>query len=38
MLSFQFVPLNPLAPKTTTQLSSGAQIPTTLQLAHASIT
>ena len=34
MLSFDFVPLNPLAPKLTTQLSAGAQIPMTQLLAR----
>ena len=34
MLSFDIVPLNPLAPKFTTRLSAGTQIPTTWQLAH----
>ena len=33
MLSFNFVPLDPLAPKLTMQLSSGAQIPMTQRLA-----
>ena len=34
MLSFNIVPLDSLAPKLTMWLSAGAQIPTTLQLAH----
>ena len=32
MLSFDIVPLDPLVPKLTMQLSSGAQIPMTQQL------
>ena len=34
MLSLHSVPLDPLAPKLTTQLSADAQIPTTQQLAR----
>ena len=34
MLSFDFVPLDPLAHKLTTRLSAGAQIPMTQQLAR----
>ena len=34
MLSFNIVPLDPLAPKLTMQLSASAQIPTTSRLAH----
>ena len=33
-LSFHSVPLDPLAPELMTQLSTGAQIPTTQQLAR----
>ena len=34
MLSFNIVPLDPLMPKLTTQLSAGAQIPMTPRLAR----